>query len=72
MLNRAIRELIPDTNWKMATPPPTNETEFLAKFVKQVYRKAVTLYFLIICQTLELLGIRYKLRLLSWRSRRNT
>tara|TARA_A100001035_G_scaffold221207_1_gene181405 strand:- start:229 stop:438 length:210 start_codon:yes stop_codon:yes gene_type:complete len=32
MLNRAIRELIPDTNWKMATPPPTNETEFLAKF----------------------------------------
>ena len=31
MLNRAIRELIPDTNWKMATPLPTNETEFLAK-----------------------------------------
>ena len=36
MLNRAIRELIPNTNWKMATPPPTNEAEFLEKFEIQI------------------------------------
>lgn len=32
MLNRAIAELIPNTNWRIANPPPTSEAEFLERF----------------------------------------
>lgn len=32
MLNEAISKLIPDTNWRMQNPPPTNEAEFLERF----------------------------------------
>ena len=32
MLNRAIAELIPNTNWRIDNPPPTSEAEFLERF----------------------------------------
>ena len=32
MLNKAIAELISNTNWRIANPTPTNEAEFLERF----------------------------------------